>query len=390
MSRNLCEAFGLKHFQFATITMILLALFLAACGKSPEQAVDPVARPVKSMLVSSPQGPGIRQFPGRVDSANKAELSFRVSGKIKSMLVQEGQRVEKGQLLAELEEADYALALKDSQASWDRSKKDYDRASELVTSGAISRSDFDRIEARFKSDDAALEQARLNLEYTKLKASFAGTIAKRHVQRFEEVQAKATVFSLIDEASLLIKFDVPENLILALPSSAERETAAPAEAKTNKVWASFDTEKEMSFPLQFLEAASRADPKTQTFEVTFSLPRPEGLTVLPGMTASVTVDVSGLEDQQVVYLVPLHAVSASGSLEPHVWVVDESRMTVRAQKVTLGRMLGASVEILSGLKPGTRIVTAGAAFLAEDMPVTLMKHTEQAEPRKDDNSESGV
>jgi RND family efflux transporter MFP subunit len=390
MKKTVCEAFGRIHFQLTMVVMTLLAVALTACGKAPEQVVEPPARPVKSMLVSSPQGAGIRRFPGRVDSASKAELSFRVSGKIKSMLVQEGQRVEKGQLLAELEDADYVLAMKDSQATFDRSSKDYERASELVKSGAISRSDFDRIEARFKSDDAALEQARLNLEYTRLKASFAGTIAKRHVQRFEEVQAKATIFSLIDEASLLIKFDVPENLILALPSSSGQESATPAEGRTAKVWASFDTASEMSFPLQFLEAASRADPKTQTFEVTFSLPRPEGLTVLPGMTASVIADVSGLADEQVVYLIPLHAVSANGSLEPRVWVVDEKSMTVYAQKVTLGRMLGSSVEILTGLEPGTRIVTAGAAFLAEGMQVSLMQQTEQAEPREDDAPASDV
>ena len=225
MKKTFNKDFSRSSLPLTILLLTFLAMVTTACKKEPVEVFEPLARPVKSMLVGSPQGAGVRRFPGRVDSANKAELSFRVPGKIKSMLVQEGQRVAKDQLLAELDDADYQLAMKDSQAAWDRSKKDYDRAAELVKGGSISRSDFDSIEARFKSDDAALEQARLNLEYTRLKASFAGTIAKRHVQRFEEVQAKEPVFSLIDESSLLVKFDVPENLILSLPSEVRHTPA---------------------------------------------------------------------------------------------------------------------------------------------------------------------
>jgi len=383
MKKAFHRDFSRNGLAVTILLLVLLVAALTACKKAPVEVVEPVARPVKSMVIASPQGAGIRRFPGRVDSANKAELSFRVSGKVKSMLVQEGQRVEKDELLAELDDADFRLALKDSQAAWDRSKKDYDRATELVEGGSISRSDFDRIEARFKSDDAALEQARLNLEYTRLKASFAGTIAKRHVQRFEEVQAKAPIFSLIDESSLLVKFDVPENLILALPSASRQEAVGSSETQVTRVWASFDTARETMFPLQFLEAATRADAKTQTFEVTFSLPKPEGLTVLPGMTASVTVNVPELGDGQLIYLVPVHAVSGNETLEPRIWVIDENTLTVHSREVSIGRVLGSSVEVLSGLESGSRIVTAGAAGLAEGMKVRLMQQTEQAEPRQD-------
>jgi RND family efflux transporter MFP subunit len=383
MKKAFHRDFSRNGLAVTILLLVLLAAALTACKKAPVEVVEPVARPVKSMVIASPQGAGIRRFPGRVDSANKAELSFRVSGKVKSMLVQEGQRVEKDELLAELDDADYRLALKDSQAAWDRSKKDYDRATELVEGGSISRSDFDRIEARFKSDDAALEQARLNLEYTRLKASFAGTIAKRHVQRFEEVQAKAPIFSLIDESSLLVKFDVPENLILALPSASRQEAVGSSETRVSRVWASFDTAKEMMFPLQFLEAATRADAKTQTFEVTFSLPKPEGLTVLPGMTASVTVNVPELGDGQLIYLVPVHAVSGNETLKPRIWIIDEKTLTVHSREVSIGRVLGSSVEILSGLESGSRIVTAGSNGLAEGMKVRLMQQTEQAELRED-------
>jgi RND family efflux transporter MFP subunit len=358
---------------------------LSGCGEAPQEVIEEVARPVKSIVVSSPQGEGLRYFPGRVDSANKAELSFRVPGTVERILIQEGELVDKGQLLAQLDDADYSVIMSDRQARWDRSKKDYDRGLELVKDGSISRSDFDKVEANFKSNDASREQARLNLEYTNLRAPFAGSIARRHVEQFEETQAMQTVFSLIDEGALLVKVDVPENLILALPGGDRRGEGSPA-----KVSVSFDTAKEMSFPLQYREASSRADAKTQTFEVTFDLPRPEGLTVLPGMSASVTVDASDFMNVQAVYSIPISAVTGNGTLNPRIWRVDETSMTVHEQAVTVGRMIGSRVEITSGVETGTRIVTAGAAFLSEGMKVTLMTETEQARPRDDEDKSSDV
>ncbi len=151
------------------------------------------------------------------------------------------------------------------------------------------------------------------------------------------------------------------------------------------VWASFEAEPNRRFELTFKEVATRADAQTQTFEVTFAMPAPKDLTVLPGMTASVTADLSSAFDEQVVYYVPIAAVTADNELTPRVWIVDEDALTVREQPVALGRMVGSSIEITDGLEPGLRIVTAGAGYLAEGMAVTLMRQSEQAEPRADDS-----
>ena len=99
------------------------------------------------------------------------------------------------------------------------------------------------------------------------------------------------------------------------------------------------------------------------------------------MTTSVMVDLSKALDQQSVYYVPITALSGTNELNPRVWTVDENDMTVHERQVTVGRMVGSSVEVTDGLEPGLRIVTAGAAYLAEGMKVILMKQTEQAEPR---------
>ena len=360
---------------------ILFLFCLAGCGEPPTEATRTDARPVKSVVISSPQGSGIRNFPGRVDSANKADLGFRVSGTVAELVVSEGELVSRNQRLAQLNQADFQIALRDREATWDRANKDYDRAKELVDEGAISRRDFDTVEANFKTADAALAQAKQNLEYTILRAPFDGSIAERHIERFEEVQVGQNVLSMIDMNSLLVKFDIPENIILRLPKVDSRE-----ERGANvSVWASFEAAPNRRFELTFKEVATRADAQTQTFEVTFALPAPQEFTVLPGMTAGVIVDLSRAIDEQVVYYVPIVAVTGDNELTPRVWTIDEDTMTVHERPVSLGRMVGSSIEITEGLEPGLRVVTGGAGYLAEGMPVTLMKQSEQAEPRASDS-----
>lgn len=352
-------------------------LALAACGETPTEDTGPAVRPVKSIVVDAPSGSGVRNFPGRVDSANRADLAFRVAGTVAALNVKQGELVTRGQVLARLDQQDFQLTLRDRQARWDRASKDYERAKELVEKGAISRRDYDLVEANFKSADAALDQAKQNLDYTVLRAPFDGSIAQRHVDAFEEIAAGQPIFSVIDPSSLEVTFDVPENIIMLLPSDAQPDQR---DERAN-VWAAFDAAPQRRFELKFKEVATRADAQTQTFQVTFSLPAPKGVTVLPGMTVSVTADLSRAISEKAVYFVPTSAVTGSNELEARVWMVDEDTMTVHARPVTIGRLVGSSIEITDGLEPGIRIVTAGAAYLAEGMRVSLMQHAEQATPR---------
>ncbi len=202
-------------------------------------------------------------------------------------------------------------------------------------------------------------------------------MAKRYVEQHEEVRPNQPVLALSDTSLLKVVFDVPENVILSLRQARAREKVP--------VWAIFeegDTKKK--YPLKFLEAATRADPKTQTFEVTFTMEKPTEITVLPGMTVTAVVDFSQLQRQDRGILLPLTAVTANAALEPIVWVVDEQKMEVHARKVKLGELQDSRVAVLEGVAPGMRVVSAGTPYLAEGMKVRLLPQTEQAEPRPDD------
>jgi len=288
---------------------LVLIPLLIGCSKGEEPATEEMPRLVKTMVVEAPDTGSVRNFPARIDALNKAEIAFRVPGTIQELPVKEGDRVEKGQLLVALDPTDFEIAAKDTQASFDRAENDYKRAQELVEKNFISRSDFDAKEAQFKSAKAALEQAKQDLSYTRLTASFPATVAKRYVQRFEEVQAKQPVLALHDSTQLEVKVDVPENVMLRIRPS---ESGQPRSSRV-PVTAKFDSRPGQKFDLTLREVATRADPATQTFQVTFTMPAPEDFLVLPGMTATVTADLSKVAPSDSVFYLPAAAVTAAAA-----------------------------------------------------------------------------
>ncbi|MGB5199719.1 MAG: efflux RND transporter periplasmic adaptor subunit, partial [Sedimenticolaceae bacterium] len=303
-------------------------------------------------------------------------------GTVQELPVKEGDRLQEGDLVARLDPTDYQIVVDDRQATFDKAEKNFARGKQLVGSGAISRLDFDRLEAEFKNAQAALNAATQDLAYTELKAPFGGIIAKREVDRFEEVQAKQTIAILQNIDMLEVKFDLPESIVRGI--RGDDGTANERARDQIKVFASFQDQPEEMYPLEFKEIATKADDKTQTFETTYLMKQREQGTVLPGMTADVTVDFADYIDSAMAFTVPVSAVVGDYKLDPQVWTVDEASMTVSPRTVRVGRLVGEGIEVLGGLEPGARVVTAGTPFLVEGMKVTLMPELEQAAPRPDD------
>ncbi len=355
--------------KLSIITLLSSSLLLTAC-EAPQAPVVVHSRPVKSIVIGSATSGGMRTFPAIVDAIQKADISFRVRGKIQKILVKEGDKVKKGQLLAELDPTDFKIRLQDQQASFNTAKANYDRAEILVKKGAISKVDRDNLRAKFFTAKANLEKARQELKYTKLTASFNGLIAKRYIENFEQVLSSQNIFALENISALKLKIDVPENMIIAINRNHKEK---------RKLFARFDSIKDRSFPLSFVEASTKADPTTRTFAITLKMDNPKHYNILPGMTAMVYAQIHTDETRSArTVALPLSAVVANSKKQSVVWVVDKKTMTVHPEKVTADFFAGNTIRV-SGLKPGERIVTAGAAFLRDGMKVTLLKTGEQPE-----------
>ena len=141
----------------------------------------------------------------------------------------------------------------------------------------------------------------------------------------------------------------------------------------------FQSQKGKEYSLEFKEMSTKADASTQTFLVTYTMPKPESVIVLPGMTATVKIDLSRVISQDEIFYLPVSAVVADVDLKGTVWVVDEKTMQVEPVSVTVGTMKGNSIQVKEGIEAGQRIVIAGVPFLNKGLKVTLMTESEQAE-----------
>lgn len=135
-----------------------------------------------------------------------------------------------------------------------------------------------------------------------------------------------------------------------------------------KLTAEFSAAPGRVFPVYLKEIAQRADPVTQTFAVRVAMKVPEGLNLLPGMTASVTLTYGRAAILGAGISVPLSAVLEESPGQQVVWVIGEGDVVGR-RPVKLGEASGSRISIVDGLQPGDRIAIAGVTFLREGMKV---------------------
>jgi len=356
---------------FGIAFLLAASLILSGCGREEEVVEQDLPRPVKAYVIGGDEASQTRRLPARVIASQRAEVSFRIPGLIVELPVKEGDFVEQGQVLAQLDKKDYQTIVNDRQAKFDEARANYERGKDLVKDGFISKMDFDRLEANYRSTKADLEQARLDLSYTSLKASFKGQVARRYIQENEEVQAKEPIFALQNVGQLDIKFDLPERLVLTLRRRGVSEEEAVQREPLAYVRFAAAGER---FPLSFKEVATRADPQTRTFEATFSLDTPDNITVLPGMTAEVDLDLAAIYGpREFEILIPNTSVFAdpSGANRKLVWVVNLDTMMVQAREVETGELIDDRIRIVSGLKAGESVVSAGVHHLQEGQKVRL-------------------
>ncbi len=346
---------------FLTINILLLN---SCGGDEPKSAEEKIMRPVKTTVISIGSVFVGREFTGVVDALQSADLGFQVNGKLQQLDVKEGEQVSEGQLIAQLDQTDFKLQVESTQAEFERAEADFMRAEQLVKNGNISKSDYDSLKAKYSAANTQFKAARQNLEYTSLRAPFSGLIAVRHVDNFEIVQAKQTIVTLQDLSTLAIRIDVPESIMIGIDKNNNNR----------RIYARFDAFRETHYPLTLKEVSTRADPQTQTFRVTLTMPAPEDHNILPGMTATV---IGGPEDQgnRSIFLSPQAVMEdADGRFvyiaEPKV----RDEAVIARRTVATGRLLDQGLEVLSGLQEGDHVVTGGMSRIQEGMRVRLMTH----------------
>jgi RND family efflux transporter MFP subunit len=335
---------------------------LLGCGGGELEEAPPLARPVKTMVLGG--GPeGRRGFPGTVLAGERVVLSFRVGGPVIELKVVEGQGVRKGQVLARIDPRDYLIALDEAKAAFIKAEADYKRYQRLYEQNAVPLADLEFRRAQRDVAKARQDEAETNLGYTYMRAPFSGRIGERYIEQFEEVRSNQQILTLNNVSMVDITLDVPEQL---MSTASEDDLEAVA---------TFESAPGIEYPLTVKEVSAQADPQTRTFKVTLTMPQPEEVRLLPGMTGNVILRLLASEggggDR---FIVPAAAVFYGDDSVPHVWVVDEDQMTVHARVVEIGAVTGVgNIWLLGGVQTGERIAAAGVSRLREDMKIRLME-----------------
>ncbi len=338
------------------------AVMLAGCERPAPEVVE-VVRPVKFFTVGGSNSGRLQVYPGTLEASQSTEMSFEVVGRIIELPINEGQIVQRGQVLAKLDDRDYQARYDRAVAALNQARADLRRRLEVyeINPGAIAPAELDAFRQSVESADATVRVDRKALEDTVLRAPFDGRVAKRYFDNFANVQAKEPVLLLEDDLHMQVVIDVPEADIARssrnLDLDAINARAKPTVSVTSlpgQVW-----------PARITEFASSADPTTRTFAVTLVFEAPEETAVFPGMTARVSATV--VNDD--VMRVPLAATFSAASGQTSVWRIDPDTLTVSQVDVTLGELAGDSALVLTGLQPGDVIATSGVRHLREGMQV---------------------
>ncbi len=343
-----------------------MVVVLAACGNAPLSPESP--RPVLVVQVGDDAaGPALTAYAGEIRAREESTLSFRVGGKVLRRNVDAGDRVRRGDVLAELDPADLQLqaeALRAQLGSADaqlaRARADFARIASLAKDQLVSRSNLDQqtaalraAEAEVRAARAQFDVARNQAEYSALRAPRDGVIASRQVEAGQVVGPGQSAFAMAGDSGREVAF--------ALPESQIRDIAIGRPVMV-ELWSAPG----QRMPGRIREIAAAADPLARTYAARATLDGDAALAVDLGQSARVYVAQGSVGALSV----PMTAVQAGTNGAAAVWVVDPKAPRVRRARVRIGPYGAETVPILSGLKAGEWIVVAGGHLLQEGQPVT--------------------
>lgn len=345
---------------------LVMASSLIACGQKEaldNTVAEVLLKPVRVMTVSL--GSTItKSFTGLVEANKTAELGFRVSGELKVVNTKEGDFVQKGQVLAILDQTDFRITLKSSQADFDRAESDFKRAQSLIKQGAISTADYEKLKAQQRNAKSQFEIAQQNLKYTELKAPFAGVVAKQFLSNFEKISSSVTFAVIQDLSSFEVRINLPESVMIKVKRDEQERP----------VYAVFDGNQDKRYPLTFKEVSTRADEKTQTYAVKFVMAAPTDINLLPGMSARVLAEnISDGKELKDVY-VPPHSVLEDGQGRFVYLAIETStgKAEVQRRGVVVGDLNENGLQVLQGLDVGDKVITAGMSKISQGLAVSIM------------------
>lgn len=354
-----------------TAWALLLILTLSACGDD-EVVREEQLRPARYFMVDAGSGTRQRSFSGLSKSSTESRISFKVAGTITNVAVQIGERLQAGDLIAELDRATFdlqaqqaAASLVEAEANLRQAAANYERTKGLYANDNASLNDLESARANAESAEAMAESAskardiaRLNASYTRLTADTDCSIASLDVEVNENVAAGQQIAVVSCGDKFEVTLDLPESLIGDVEVGTEtsiRFGAIPGETFSGAV----------------SEVAVASAAGSAGFPVVIQIEQQS-----PSLRSGLAADVTFFLDEDNsggTFVVPVSAV-VNGQDGTYVYVAEPSsdgEGIVRRRDVRLGELTQLGIEIVDGVAIGDRVITAGISVIRDGQRVLL-------------------
>lgn len=285
--------------------------------------------------------------------ANEAvEITSKTSNIVTAVRFADGQRVQKGQVLVELDSAQAQADLAEAEAARAESASQVKRSRELIETRVISESQFEQLEATMKGNEARVASARSRVQDTVIRAPFTGRVGLRRVSVGSLVNPGTTITTLDDLSIIKVDFAVPENFLAGLREGLK--VTATAAAFPGREFAGI-----------VMGVDSRVDPVSRSVTVRADIPNPD-LALKPGMFLNVTL----ARDEHDALMIPEAALVPEQSRQ-FLFIVQDGRAVRR--EVRIGRRQPGRVEVVAGLVAGEEVIVEGTQKVREGGAVRVVE-----------------
>ena len=335
------------------LTLLLQGCMNDANGGEEDAAEEVLAIPVEAATVAHSDVAAFYTGTATLEADEQATVVSQITGVVLEIRAEEGDFVEAGQVLARVESDRYALGVERANADLKRLEMDFQRKQELFDKQLVSAEDYERVSAEYDAQKAAHDLARLDLEYTNIRAPISGFISERLVRAGNLVELHQAVYRVTSYDPLLAVMHVPERELSVLRKGLDVSMslgAWPGESFTGEV----------------IRISPVIDPATGTFRVTAEIEDHDNM-LKPGLFGRVGILYDLHEDVPVI---PRSAVITEDELS-HVFVINDEGSAAR-RDVQLGYERNGVIEVLDGLARGETVVTAGKGSLSTGSQVEVV------------------
>ena len=298
------------------------------------------------------------KLPAAVESFETIWVKSEASGQINKVLVKEGEMVQKGQILIEVDSRDYTSRLEQIEASYKLAALQHDRYSELRKKNIVAANEMDQVEAQLKALEAQKAQAKLALERTKVIASVSGRINEIEAKVGDYISNEKPVAQILQIGQVKVTVGIPESDVSAVTDLKEADITIDAldnlKIKGRKYFLS-----------------RQPDDMARLYNLELVVDNPNGR-ILPGMFAKVEIVKRQYKD---AIAIPLYAVI---SQDDKNFIYIENNGKAEKQEVELGILDGWMIQVTAGIKPGDRVIIVGHRQVDQGQTVQVIKNVTDA------------